>query len=72
MAENDGVLAILAQPVEMEQQGNELYLRAGWRTDDPKGQQVFLAMADDERRHFKLIARQHTSLSRKEPAAGTY
>lgn len=58
-------LAILRQAMKLELQGYRFYLRAARTTKDEKGQEIFIALAGDERKHFNLVKRQHTALTTK-------
>ncbi len=57
-------LAILEQAMDLEQEGRQFYLKAAQTTQDKKGQEMFTTLADEEKKHYNLIKRQHTALAR--------
>ncbi len=58
-------LAILEQAMELEQEGRHFYLKAAQTTQDKKGQEMFTTLADEEKKHYNLIKRQHIALTRE-------
>ncbi len=56
-------LATLEQAMGIEQEGRQFYLKAAQATLDEKGQEMFTTLADDEKKHYDLIKRQHTALT---------
>jgi rubrerythrin len=66
MAEDvKAALGILERAMEIEQEGRQFYLKAAQNTQDQKGQEMFAVLADDEQKHYELIQRQYTSLTRE-------
>jgi len=44
--------------MQLEREGHEFYLNAARRTDDERGKQMFLSLADDEAIHLRTLERQ--------------
>ncbi len=64
MAEDvKAALSILEGAMEVELEGRQFYLKAAQATQDEKGQEMFATLADDEKKHYNLIKRQHTALA---------
>jgi rubrerythrin len=59
-------LAVLRQALDLEQRGYEFYVQAAERTDDPKGKEMLLSLAEDEVLHQKAIQRQIDALGQGE------
>ena len=55
-------LEILKQAMKMEREGRAFYLKAAQATQDKRGQEIFLTLADDEKAHLALLARQYNTL----------
>lgn len=49
----------LKQAMQAEQEGNHFYLMAASNTKDPKGQEVFRQLAEDEVMHFNFLKGQY-------------
>ena len=58
-------LATLEQAMTVEKEGHQFYLKAARTTLDEKGKEVFTTLANDEQKHYALIKRHHTSLTRE-------
>ena len=65
MAETMRALEVLARGMRLEEDGRRFYLKAAEEATDPKGKEMFLSLADDERLHYDFIKRQHDSLKRE-------
>ncbi len=64
-------LAILRRAKQIEQEGHKFYLKASQITQDEKGRETFISLADDEQKHFNLIQRQFESLRHERRWAGS-
>jgi len=62
MQENIVALQALRQAMRLEQDGYEFYTRAAERTADPRGREMFLSLADDEKLHLRLVQDQYEAL----------
>jgi len=56
-------LVILERAMGIEEEGGRFYRKAARSTRDKKGQEMFAMLADDEKKHYDLIKRQHTALT---------
>ena len=61
-AETHGAMSALQQALELERSGYRFYTRAAERTADPKGSEMFRALASDEMLHQQAIERQIEAL----------
>lgn len=62
---NDEVKRItdgLQKAIQAEQEGRHFYMMAARNTEDPKGKEVFQALADEELKHFHYLQRQYKSI----------
>ena len=55
-------LEILKQAMQIEQEGHEFYLKTAQSTQDEGGKNTFRTLANDEKNHLSLAARQYNSL----------
>lgn len=55
-------MEILRQAMQIEQEGQEFYLKAAQTTKDKKGQEMFDMLAKDEQNHFQIIRKQYNAL----------
>ena len=65
MAATMKALEVLAKGMRLEEDGRKFYLKAAEETIDPKGKEMFLSLADDERSHYEVIKRQYDSLMKE-------
>ncbi|MFB0545442.1 MAG: ferritin family protein [Anaerolineae bacterium] len=56
-------LSALTQAIRLEKEGREFYLKAAEWTSDPKGQEMFRSLAEDEELHLKIVQRQYDALA---------
>jgi rubrerythrin len=62
MQENAVALQALRQAMRLEQDGYEFYTQAAERTADPRGQEMFRSLADDEKLHLRIVQDQYEAL----------
>jgi len=58
-------LDILDRAMKFEKEGNAYYLKAAKTTQDSRGKEMVTVLAQDEQKHYKLIKKQHISLTKK-------
>ncbi len=63
MQENTVALQALRQAIRLEQDGYKFYTEAAERTTDPRGREMFLSLADDEKLHLRIVRDQYEALS---------
>ena len=63
MQENTVALQALRQAIRLEQDGYKFYTEAAERTADPRGREMFLSLAEDEKLHLRIVRDQHEILS---------
>jgi rubrerythrin len=63
MQENTVALQALRQAIRLEQDGYKFYTEAAERTTDPRGREMFLSLADDEKLHLRIVQDQYEALS---------
>ena len=63
MQGQDTALKALQQAIQIEKEGLEFYNRATEWTTDPRGQEVFRSLAQDEELHLRIVRQQYQSLS---------
>ncbi len=63
MQENIVALQALRQAIRLEQDGYNFYTEAAERTADPRGREMFLSLADDEKLHLRIVQDQYEALS---------
>ncbi len=63
MQENTVALQALRQAMRLEQDGYRFYTEAAERTADPRGKEIFLSLADDEKLHLRIVRDQYEALS---------
>jgi rubrerythrin len=63
MQENTVALQALRQAIRLEQDGYKFYTEAAERTADPRGREMFLSLADDEKLHLRIVQDQYEALS---------
>ena len=56
-------LEALELAMEFEEQGYDLYVKAGEETDDPKGKKVFEFLAKQENAHYAFLQKTHEYLN---------
>jgi rubrerythrin len=61
-SETKEILEGLKTAMEAELTGHEFYKNAAKNTDDPRGKQKFLEMAEEEMGHFKFLRHQYKSV----------
>jgi len=61
--ENIVALQALRQAMRLEEDGYRFYTEAGERTSDPRGKEMFLFLADDEKLHLRIVRDQYEALS---------
>ena len=61
----ENILKGLKTAIEAELTGYEFYRNAAKGTDDPKGRETFLGMADEEMIHFNGLRHQYKSIMEK-------
>jgi len=52
------VITVLTQAMNIEKQGEEFYMEAAARSEDPESAQMFQNLASDEQQHYDYIRRQ--------------
>jgi rubrerythrin len=62
MQENTVALQALRQAMRLEQDGYKFYTEAAERTADPRGREMFLSLADDEKLHLRIVWDQYEAL----------
>ena len=62
MQESVVALQALRQAIRLEQDGYEFYTEAAERTTDPRGREMFLSLADDEKLHLRIVRNQYEAL----------
>lgn len=65
------VTEALKQAMQAEQEGNHFYLMAASNTQDPKGQEVFRQLAEDEVMHFNFLKGQYKAFTETGKADGS-
>lgn len=63
MQENNVALQALRQAMRLEEDGYKFYTEAAERTADPRGEETFLSLADDEKLHLRIVQDQYEALS---------
>jgi rubrerythrin len=63
MQENTVALQALRQAIRLEQDGYNFYTEAAERTADPRGKEMFLSLADDEKLHLRIVQDQYEALT---------
>ena len=63
MQENTVALQALRQAIRLEQAGYKFYTEAAEGTADPRGKEMFLFLADDEKLHLRIVQDQYEALS---------
>ncbi|MFH2002412.1 MAG: ferritin family protein [Planctomycetota bacterium] len=58
------VVEALKKAMQAEQEGNHFYLMAASQLQDPKGQQVFRQLAEDEVMHFNFLRSQYSAFTK--------
>jgi rubrerythrin len=62
MQENSVALEALCQAARLEEDGHKFYTEAAQRTIDPRGREMFLSLADDEKMHLRLVEDQYEAV----------
>ena len=62
MNENTVALEALCQAARLEEDGRKFYAEAAQRTADPRGREMFLSLADDERAHLRIVEDQYEAV----------
>ncbi len=62
MQENSVALQALRQAIRLEEDGYKFYAEAAERTADPRGKEMFLSLADDEKLHLRIVRDQYEAL----------
>ena len=63
MQENTVALQALRQAIRLEQDGYKFYAEAAERMADPRGREMFLSLADDEKLHLRIVRDQYEALN---------
>ena len=63
MQEDSVALQALRQAIRLEQDGYKFYTEAAERMADPRGREMFLSLADDEKLHLRIVQDQYEALS---------
>ena len=63
MHKNTVALQALRQAMRLEEDGYRFYTAAAERTADPRGKEMFLSLADDEKLHLRIVRDQYQALS---------
>jgi rubrerythrin len=63
MQENTIALQALRQAIRLEQDGYKFYTEAAERTAAPRGREMFLSLADDEKLHLRIVQDQYEALT---------
>lgn len=62
MNENSVASEALCQAARLEEDGRKFYVEAAKRTEDPRGREMFLSLADDERSHLRIVEDQYEAV----------
>ena len=62
MNENSVASEALCQAARLEEDGYKFYTEAAKRTADPRGREMFLSLADDERSHLRIVEDQYEAV----------
>jgi rubrerythrin len=62
MSENSVALEALCQAARLEEDGYKFYIEAAKRTADPRGREMFLSLADDEKMHLRMVEDQYQTV----------
>ena len=62
MNENSVASEALCQAARLEEDGYKFYTEAAKRTQDPRGREMFLSLADDERSHLRIVEDQYEAV----------
>jgi rubrerythrin len=62
MQENSVALEALCQAARLEEDGYKFYTEAAKRTADPRGREMFLSLADDEKLHLRIVEDQYDAV----------
>jgi rubrerythrin len=62
MNENSVASEALCQAARLEEDGHKFYTEAAKRTKDPRGREMFLSLADDEKMHLRLVEDQYEAV----------
>lgn len=62
MQEDTVALQALRQAIRLEQDGYKFYTEAAERMADPRGREMFLSLADDEKLHLRIVGDQYEAL----------
>jgi len=63
MQGQDVALKALQQAMTIEREGLDFYQKAAGGTTDPRGQEVFRSLAQDEELHLRIVTQQYQALS---------
>jgi rubrerythrin len=63
MQENTVALQALLQAIRLEQDGYKFYAEVAERMADPRGREMFLSLADDEKLHLRIVRDQYEALN---------
>jgi rubrerythrin len=63
MQGHNTALEALQQAMKIEKEGLEFYNRAVQQTNDPRGQEMFRSLAQDEELHLRIVSQQYQALS---------
>jgi rubrerythrin len=63
MQEDTVALQALRRAIRLEEDGYRFYPEAAERTTDPRGKEMFLSLADDEKLHLRIVRDQYEALS---------
>lgn len=63
MDQKDVALHALEKAIRIEKDGRRFYLRAAERTNDQRGKEIFLTLAQAEEDHLRIVEKQYDSLS---------
>ncbi len=63
MDQKDVALHALEKAIRIEKDGRRFYLQAAERTNDQRGKEIFLTLAQAEEDHLRIVEKQYDSLS---------
>jgi rubrerythrin len=66
MNENSVASEALCQAARLEEDGYKFYTEAAKRTADPRGREMFLSLADDEKMHLRMVEGQYEAVMNEE------
>ncbi len=63
MEEQATAFKALRQAIQLEKEGRKFYLQAAEGAIDPRGEEMFRSLAEDEESHLRIVQRQYQALT---------